>query len=1134
MNTATLVKLSVLLVGVIAASGLWAQKYEGHSEREQAAEDTGSYRAVTAAEYVADALNEAVIKSVDKEIEEPSKAEIIETDKTVQVTPTNLEERQAVGGITGQVFDKENAEPLRGVAIVILETDFGTITDAQGEYRFNDIPVGAYTLSFIKSGYLEANITDTKVITGEEKVLDFAMPPRPIEMSDDVYELQDFTVTAEEVNDMMMKLEIRMASSEALEVFSSEDFSKFVASDISDAVKRVTGVTIQKGGFAVIRGLDERYSSTLFNGAPLPSPDPEKQSVPLDLFPSEIVSNLIVSKTFTPGQPGNSTGGSILIQSATFPDELGFNADVSYKTGFNTNAEDAFYGNGGREKFDIDFNNLGSFSNEYIAENYNVLSGRLTPELENAKMDESIKLKLSSVMERTRLFASLSQSKKYRSVIGEEEKRKGLPGFVSFMGTVFNSGDLALGELTDTSGRYDTNASSFEDRTTFYFTAEQDIGSGGNHSIGFVGFKNAEDKIGGRSFSNGTFENFDPNRNGALDEGDILGTGLSGPGQFTSSFLSAFYGSNIIQQNYNDFLNSSLYKRSQYEESRELEVAQIYGKHLISGSEHSKIKTLEVNWLWSDSNTEQIESGAVNVAGFQLPDNNYITGGDTEGSINDFTTPSVSWRLTNESQEFRRMSFDINKESSLAWNLGFSTEESERESKQEYYPLSKSFVEYQDIGNTSQSYSTPEGASNHTSNSGSAWGDLSLAVDPAAKANSSREIVDYFISSTAQLFESIELKIGLQYEAISMETQTVPGVSGTNFFNSDILRKGTTYDSSSPAFANHQILGYDDALEIDFNEMIDENHLLPSVIFNYRPKEGIRLLAGYSETVTRPSFREFTFLTTQDPMTGDYFTGNPLLETSKAKNFDFRAELLNDNGDMLAAGLFLKNISKPLERTMLSGSDATSEILFNNPNDATVKGIEFEARKQLDFIQLPIFRHLTLGGNLALISSEVKVMDSIRAVHEEGFALAGTGPNPVMIGGDYFANANTGTADGFKTERALVNQPDWICNLYLSFEQPDWGTSATLSVFSQSEMLLTASFITQGKITPDRYMASFEDVNFSFTQEINDSLSFNFSVVNILDSTREIVYDKELFTDVLPERAFTVGRSFSVSLSSSF
>ena len=179
-----------------------------------------------------------------------------------------VENAEGESFVTGKIVDKNTNQSIGGVAVLLEGTDVGTITNQEGVYRLGPAAAGSYTLTLVKGGFIETNITDFVILENETVEFSFALSTRPIEMSDEVYELQDFTVSVSEANDMMAKMDLRMSSSEALEVLSSEDFSKFVASDVADAVKRVTGVTVQEGGFAVIRGLDERYSSTLFNGTP--------------------------------------------------------------------------------------------------------------------------------------------------------------------------------------------------------------------------------------------------------------------------------------------------------------------------------------------------------------------------------------------------------------------------------------------------------------------------------------------------------------------------------------------------------------------------------------------------------------------------------------------------------------------------------------------------------------------------------------------------------------------------------------------------------------------------------------------------------------------------------------------------
>src|SRR6185295_17174776 len=82
----------------------------------------------------------------------------------------------------------------------------------------------------------------------------------------------------------------------------------------AEAAQRVVGATIVNGRFVYVRGLGERYTNALMNDAPLPSPEPDRAAVPLDLFPTMAIESLTISKTFTPDVPGDFAGGSVRIQ----------------------------------------------------------------------------------------------------------------------------------------------------------------------------------------------------------------------------------------------------------------------------------------------------------------------------------------------------------------------------------------------------------------------------------------------------------------------------------------------------------------------------------------------------------------------------------------------------------------------------------------------------------------------------------------------------------------------------------------------------------------------------------------------------------------------------------------------------
>ena len=253
---------------------------------------------------------------------------VIGTDDII--APETFGEGQ--GRIAGQVFDKESGQPVRGVAILVEGTDLGTITDSQGRYRLNNVPSGEYALSFFKSGYIEATVTETRVAEGETMKLDFALPPRPVGMSDEVYVLQDFTVTAEEaVSQNVALLSLRKTSIASIDALSSEDFSKFAASDVAEAVTKVSGASLSDGKYLVFRGLNDRYNTVLINGVVLPSPDPDRKAIALDIFPTSLVESIVASKTYTSDMPGESSGGSVNLMTKSIPDE--FFAKLSFGMG---------------------------------------------------------------------------------------------------------------------------------------------------------------------------------------------------------------------------------------------------------------------------------------------------------------------------------------------------------------------------------------------------------------------------------------------------------------------------------------------------------------------------------------------------------------------------------------------------------------------------------------------------------------------------------------------------------------------------------------------------------------------------------------------------------------------------------
>ena len=122
--------------------------------------------------------------------------------------------------------------------------------------------------------------------------------------------------------------EARRVTSEVSASLSIDDLITTGDSDLAGALVRITGLSTTQGRFVVVRGLNERYSNTLLNGSPMPSPEPFRRAAPLDIFPTNILSNVLVQKTFSPRFPGEFGGGVIGIETSALPEEGFFTAGV--------------------------------------------------------------------------------------------------------------------------------------------------------------------------------------------------------------------------------------------------------------------------------------------------------------------------------------------------------------------------------------------------------------------------------------------------------------------------------------------------------------------------------------------------------------------------------------------------------------------------------------------------------------------------------------------------------------------------------------------------------------------------------------------------------------------------------------
>jgi len=132
----------------------------------------------------------------------------------------------------------------------------------------------------------------------------------------------------------------KRVTSEITSVLDTGAFETTGAGDIASALTRVTGLSLSQGKFVVVRGLNERYSSATLNGSPLPSPEPLRRVAPLDLFPTSVLSGVVVSKTYSPENSGEFGGGAIDLTTKSLPNEPFFEISVSTSLNSETTFKD--------------------------------------------------------------------------------------------------------------------------------------------------------------------------------------------------------------------------------------------------------------------------------------------------------------------------------------------------------------------------------------------------------------------------------------------------------------------------------------------------------------------------------------------------------------------------------------------------------------------------------------------------------------------------------------------------------------------------------------------------------------------------------------------------------------------------
>ncbi|MDI1445370.1 TonB-dependent receptor [Polyangium sp. 6x1] len=253
------------------------------------------------------------------------------------------------GVVWGVVTDAKTKEPVIDAQVSVVGTNKKVIADFDGRFRL-ELPPGNYELRVFYQLYKAQRLQNVRVTAGTVEKLDVALSTEEAK--------QEIVVEIEADPDRASAAAqtlLRKNAAHTGDAVSAQEIARTPDRNAADAARRVVGASVVGQRYVYVRGLGDRYTNALLNGVPLPSPEPDRQAVPFDLFPTTVLSDLTIIKTFTPDMPGDFTGGSVRVTTRELPEKFTISGTLYLGVNTETTFRDRLtYAGGGTDFLGID------------------------------------------------------------------------------------------------------------------------------------------------------------------------------------------------------------------------------------------------------------------------------------------------------------------------------------------------------------------------------------------------------------------------------------------------------------------------------------------------------------------------------------------------------------------------------------------------------------------------------------------------------------------------------------------------------------------------------------------------------------------------------------------------------------
>jgi len=809
----------------------------------------------------------------------------------------------------GVVADRSKGVGIIGASVVCVKgrTRVAGVTDASGRYRITGLEPGTWTVVVGAPGFQADSATGIVFGAGSNVGHDVALA------ADDVKELARLSVRGTAVrNTDAALLASRQQSFTVSDAIGAAEISKSGAGNAADAMKQVTGATVVDGKYVFIRGIGERYNMTMLDGSEVPSTDPDRRTVPLDIFPSQLIDNVNVVKTATPDLPGSWAGGCIQLSSKGFPENRKVSLSLSGNINTQTTFKDGFLS---YEGGDLDW--------LAIDDGTRALPERLKDTSFHIPT-KSDALWIDKTHQKAWLLDSVSKS--FSSIMSPDSIKAPLNmGCGLSYGETFHPGSTKLGLLASLS--YSNKYAAYNDGKRKKWTmggnadstselvfleefnddkSSHDVLWGGLGSVQFAPVKGQE--IGLVYLYTRSGEDVCRFINGKLDD--------------SRGALNTFYESSVLH----------------YKE-RTLNSMGFHGEHTIPPLVGSKI-----GWRFGRITSSQEEPDARyfsrSYTYFSDEDGNVLDSTQKIWAINNtiYPYPNRYWRDLDEKNI--ALGFDVSmpvKIGSLGDALvkaGFDRSNRERTFNERRFDFQQGNITYH---GQPDSFFMPQNMGVIDTAKG-VYKLGNYVVDQTARSNSyegTQKIVSCYLMT--------EMPLPLRFRA----------VGGVRF-------EATRLDVGSVDTGNPLVKKFGSA-----HLVLDD--VLPSGSLIWAATKTMNIRAAYGRTLARPAMRELAPYSSFEFIGDVVYYGRAELKRTIIHNADLRWEWFIGSGELVSLSGFYKRFIDPIYP--LQSSDL---VRPTNAPDAILYGLEFEFRGKLTHFakELP---DLSFGANCALVHSDMSL-----------------------------------------------------------------------------------------------------------------------------------------------------------------